>query len=255
MRRRFNRCPTRRARSGGFVWDLGGVYRVVAAVTPSLVYPTVIDEAVARLFAYREAYKPRARGASELSDGNAPSITGAMMRSGAGRIAQDISAHRGSKVAGKIGAAIYRSREWQGLRAACKAAAGGLCADCGGFGFECPPRRAALPGRSADSHPGRRRVAVPVVSFSTTPIAAAHRVGRTTLSLARRWNGFPSCFRFGVGVVTITALMGRPRRPPAGFPQHFEPFARAGLALTGIGVRLSRFSDGESESQTALVSC
>ena len=63
--------------------DLGGVYRIVAAVTPSLVYPTVIDEAVARLFAYRESYKPRARGASDISDGNAPSITGAMMRSGA----------------------------------------------------------------------------------------------------------------------------------------------------------------------------
>ena len=40
-------------------------------------------------------------------------------------------------MAGTIGAAIYRSREWQALRAACKVAAAGLCADCGGFGFEC----------------------------------------------------------------------------------------------------------------------
>ena len=40
-------------------------------------------------------------------------------------------------MAGKLGAAIYRSREWKALRAACKAAARGLCADCGGFGFEC----------------------------------------------------------------------------------------------------------------------
>ena len=40
-------------------------------------------------------------------------------------------------MAGKLGAAIYRTPAWQGLRAACKAAAGGLCADCGEFGFEC----------------------------------------------------------------------------------------------------------------------
>ena len=39
-------------------------------------------------------------------------------------------------MAGKLGKAVYRSREWQGLRQACKAAARGLCADCGGFGFE-----------------------------------------------------------------------------------------------------------------------
>ena len=41
------------------------------------------------------------------------------------------------RMAGRIGAAIYRSRGWKALRAACKAAAGGLCADCGGYGFEC----------------------------------------------------------------------------------------------------------------------
>ena len=60
-----------------------GTYRVLARATPHPSHPTVVDEAVARLFAYREAYKPRLRGASDLSDGNAPSITGAMMRSGA----------------------------------------------------------------------------------------------------------------------------------------------------------------------------
>ena len=41
-----------------------------------------IDEAVARLFSYRESFKPR-KNTGELSDGNAPSITGMMMRSGA----------------------------------------------------------------------------------------------------------------------------------------------------------------------------
>ena len=59
-----------------------GTYRIVASVLPLETYPTVIDEAVARLFSYRESYKPR-RNTSELADGNAPSITGAMMRSGA----------------------------------------------------------------------------------------------------------------------------------------------------------------------------
>ena len=60
-----------------------GSYRILASSTPNPNYPTVIDEATARLFAYREAYKPRLRGASDISDGNAPSITGMMMRSGA----------------------------------------------------------------------------------------------------------------------------------------------------------------------------
>ena len=60
-----------------------GSYRILASATLNPNYPTVIEEAVARLFAYREAYKPRQRGASDISDGNAPSITGAMMRSGA----------------------------------------------------------------------------------------------------------------------------------------------------------------------------
>ena len=59
-----------------------GTYRILASATPNPNYPTVIDEAVARLFAYRESFKPR-RNSSDLSDGNAPSITGMMMRSGA----------------------------------------------------------------------------------------------------------------------------------------------------------------------------
>ena len=59
-----------------------GTYRIVARSTPHPNYPTVIDEAVARLFSYREAFKSR-RNTSDISDGNAPSITGAMMRSGA----------------------------------------------------------------------------------------------------------------------------------------------------------------------------
>ena len=59
-----------------------GTFRIAASVLPPARYPTVIDEAVARLFAYRESFKPQ-RNSSDLSDGNAPSITGMMMRSGA----------------------------------------------------------------------------------------------------------------------------------------------------------------------------
>ena len=60
----------------------GGAYRIVASVLPVSTYPIVVNEAVARLFSFRESWKPR-RNTSELADGNAPSITGAMMRSGA----------------------------------------------------------------------------------------------------------------------------------------------------------------------------
>ena len=59
-----------------------GDYRILASSTPNTSYPTVVDEAVARLFSYRESYKPR-RNTSELSDGNPPSTTGALQRSGA----------------------------------------------------------------------------------------------------------------------------------------------------------------------------
>ena len=58
-----------------------GTFRIVASVLPSLTYPTVVDEAVARLFSYRESYKPRLN-TSELADGNPPATSGAMMRSG-----------------------------------------------------------------------------------------------------------------------------------------------------------------------------
>ena len=43
-----------------------GSFRILASATPNPNYPTVIDEAVARLFSYRESYKPR-RNTSELS--------------------------------------------------------------------------------------------------------------------------------------------------------------------------------------------
>ena len=59
-----------------------GTYRILASSTPNPNYPTVIDEAVARLFSYRENFKPRLNS-SQDADGTPPSTTGAMMRSGA----------------------------------------------------------------------------------------------------------------------------------------------------------------------------
>ena len=99
-------------------------------------------------------------------------------------------------------------------------------------------------------------MAVPNVSFSATPIEEAVRMERPARSPARglAFSSLPSCFRFGVGVVTITALIGRTRRRTAVFPQYFKPFARAGLSLTGTGVGLSGVGTGESELRKGAVS-
>ena len=66
-------------------------------------------------------------------------------------------------------------------------------------------------------------------------------------------NGGKELRQSSVGRVYITALIGRTRRPQAVFPQYFEPFACAGLSLTGTGVGVSRFSTGESGSQKAVL--
>ena len=62
----------------------------------------------------------------------------------------------------------------------------------------------------------------------------------------------PSCFRFGVGAVDITAHYRTHAATPAVFPKHFTPFARAGLSLTGIGVGRSHGVAGESGTLPAL---
>ena len=77
-------------------------------------------------------------------------------------------------MAGKLGrGGVYATSAWRSLRAACKAAAGGLCADCGRFGFSCHHKiplylgGPALPGLDGvvwlwrtchfKRHPSRRR--------------------------------------------------------------------------------------------------
>ena len=92
-------------------------------------------------------------------------------------------------MAGTLGRGVYATRAWRSLSAACKAAAGGLCADCGSFGFECHHKiplylgGPELPGLAGVA------VAVPVVSFSAAPVAVAHVMGRTARSLAVRLKG------------------------------------------------------------------
>ena len=59
-----------------------GTFRITASVLPSANFPAAIGNAVALTFSYREEYRPR-HSASDLSDGAAPSVAGAILRSGA----------------------------------------------------------------------------------------------------------------------------------------------------------------------------
>ena len=58
-----------------------GTFRITASVLPAANFPDAIANAVGLVYAYREEYRPRS--ASELSDGAAPSVAGAVLRSGA----------------------------------------------------------------------------------------------------------------------------------------------------------------------------
>ena len=59
-----------------------GTFRITASVLPAVNVPDAITNAVALTFSYREEYRPR-HSASDLSDGAAPSVAGAVLRSGA----------------------------------------------------------------------------------------------------------------------------------------------------------------------------
>ena len=58
-----------------------GTFRIVASVLPPENFPVVVANAVGLVYAYREEYRPRR--ATDLSDGAAPSVAGAILRSGA----------------------------------------------------------------------------------------------------------------------------------------------------------------------------
>ena len=191
-----------------------------------------------------------------MSDGAPPSTTGALMRSGAAELLQAYS-NSGDLKDGwdtRQGDLSHGGMEESQTRGAtgCRLALRAMPSVRNG---STPPGSSGE--RWASTPPTRRyRNSMQSVPLQTPPIEAAHRMERTARSPARglAFSSLPSCFRFSVGVVTITALIGPTRRPPAVFPQHFKPFAWAGLSLTGIAVGLSRFSTGESELRKGAVS-
>ena len=67
-----------------------GLYRIVAAATPSTNYPHAIQEAVARLFAFREINRPTKGAGAMTESGTPPTQAGAMMRSGAAEILRHV---------------------------------------------------------------------------------------------------------------------------------------------------------------------
>ena len=62
----------------------GGAFQVVASVLPLPTVPDAITNATAMTFCYRELFRPGGQSAGDLSDGSAPSVAGALLRSGAG---------------------------------------------------------------------------------------------------------------------------------------------------------------------------
>ena len=138
----------------------------------------MIDEAVARLFAYREAYKPR-RNTSDLSDGNAPSIAGADDEVGRCRVLT-FRPYTGDlrwpgrsarpSIAAVNGSALREPRAGR-LRAVCVRTAAGSVSRC----------HHVVPlylGGPPTSHPEPASVWLcRSCHFRRPPIAAAHRDG------------------------------------------------------------------------------
>ena len=66
-----------------------GTYRLLASATPNPNYPTIVDEAVARLFAFLENLRPQ-KTSGDMSDGTIPTQAGAIQKSGAGELLRHI---------------------------------------------------------------------------------------------------------------------------------------------------------------------
>ena len=67
-----------------------GTYQIMASATLATNYPHAIQEAVARLFAFREIHRPQ-RGDGSLSESGLPATqAGAMLRSGAAEIIRHV---------------------------------------------------------------------------------------------------------------------------------------------------------------------
>ena len=62
-----------------------GTYRLLASATPNPNYPTIVGEAVARLFAFRENVRPR-MVTGDMADGTFSSQAGGVLKSGAAEL-------------------------------------------------------------------------------------------------------------------------------------------------------------------------
>ena len=74
-----------------------GTYQIAASATPNTAYPIAIQEATARLFAFRETSRPqRSKMAGSVDDqsGLPTTLAGAVMKSGAGEILRFIPRRR-----------------------------------------------------------------------------------------------------------------------------------------------------------------
>ena len=214
----------------------------MASATPNPNYPTVVDEAVARLFAYRESYKPRRNTSDLCRMGNAPSITGADdEKSGAAECLTATFVHRGcrwqgSSVRPSIAAGNGRRSERRArrLRAVCVRTAAGS-------GFRVITKsRSTWAGLHSPAWMASCGCAGRVI------LSGTHRGGApsgTHYSLAcAEVEWLPSCFRFGVGVVDITAhyRTHAPDRIVAGWPFFGESTDRAFRHGVHVGLSLTR---------------
>ena len=108
-------------------------------------------------------------------------------------------------MAGTLGKALYRTREWQVLRAACKRALRAVCVRTAAdlVSSVTTSCRSTWAVRRFPPWPASCGCAGRVI-FNDTHRGGAPRGTHYSLACAEvEW--LPSCFRFGVGVVTITA--------------------------------------------------
>ena len=72
-----------------------GTYMIQVSATPSLAYPSSVQEGVARLFAFREIHRPQRTDGAMTDSGLPPTQAGAMLRSGAAEILRHVPRYRG----------------------------------------------------------------------------------------------------------------------------------------------------------------
>ena len=129
---------------GRILVPAGGTFRIAASVLPTATYPTVIAEATARLFSYREAFKPREKLQRTVGWERAV-YHGHDDEERCSRIAP-LRSYAGGVMAGRIGATIYGTAAWKRLRLEALQAANWRCSRCHRYGNECHHRHPLTSG-------------------------------------------------------------------------------------------------------------